>query len=163
MSSFVISVFVSCPLRKYDATGTTAVLLRWFLVVGLRTWRHGRCLGWQPCRWGSDAGWWRSRHTPPGDRRGWTRWTPACPCRLYRSSPPAAASAAPLGWAHSLWGGSAQAHVKMMNVWQLHTDVDLWPSSPVAICVLTLGALELCLTSGSGGQKPHNQNNCNIP
>lgn len=163
MCSFVISVFVSCTLRKYDATGTPAkgVLLHWFLVASLRTWTHGRCLGWQPCRWGSGAGWWRSRYTPPGDRRGWIRWTPACPCTLCRSSLPVAASAAPLGWAHSLQGGTAQAHVKMANVWQLHKEVDLWPSSPVATCVVTLGALELCLTSGPGGHKPDDQNNCN--
>lgn len=129
-------------------------------MVSLRTWRRGRCLGWRPCRWGSDAGWPRSRHTPPGDHRGWRRWTPACPCTPYTSSPPAAASAAPLGWGRSLreCGKQTRAHLKSVTVRQRHTGVDLWPSSPVAICVLTLAALELCLTSGSGEHKPEKQN-----
>lgn len=138
-----------------------SVLLQWFLVVSLRTWRHGRCLGWQPCRWGSGAGWWRSRHTPPGDRRGWIRWTPACPCRLCRSSPPAAASAAPLGWAHSLWRGISTGSRK--NDERVTTSARCWP-------LTFFSSGQMCSHSRSTGALPHlwlwrtqtKQDNCNL-
>lgn len=83
----------------------------------LKTWKHGHCLWSQLCRWGSDVGWQHSRHTPPGDRRGWRQWTLACPCTPYTSSPPAVAWAAPLHWGPSL---SEETHRKTDE----HTKTD---------------------------------------
>lgn len=85
-----------------------------------RTWKLGHCLWSLLCRWGNDVGWQHNHHTPPGDHRGWRQWTPACPCIPYRSSPPAAASAAPLDWGP--WLSEKPNREKQLNT-HTHTQI----------------------------------------
>ena len=97
--------------------------------AGLKTWRPGHSRGWLRGRWGSAAGWLRSRCRPPGDRRGWTRWTPACPCRPYRCAPLAAVSAVPLGsgpllLTHACTGACSPTHIHMCIQACIHTHIE---------------------------------------